>query len=318
MSSIVTATDLTVLYGSQAALSSLNLSLQPGTIGLLGPNGAGKSTFMKTVLGFVRPHSGHASLFGEAVSGNNISIRERIGYFPERSVVRPGLSSIEMVALAGELGGLSRPTALERAHEVLWFVGLGEARYRLVEEFSTGMQQRNKLAMAIVHDPELVLLDEPTSGLDPLGRRQMLELVTDLAKRGISVVLSTHLLNDVEVVCDQVLVLDAGRLVLDASLDSLRKPSGYVYELRVRETQEGAFRAALEGHCRSLIQDKNGLLQVTMESSSTKPLFEIALATETEIRQLRRFEVSLEQRFAGAVAGGSTDTDSAGPSGPAH
>ena len=276
MPPILTSHELSVYYGKREALRSLSLSLEPGTIGLLGPNGAGKSTFMKTLLGFIRPHRGSATLFGEAVSGNNVSLRERIGYFPERSVVLPGLSSIETVALAGELGGLERKTALERAHEVLWFVGLGEARYRPVEEFSTGMQQRNKLAMAIVHDPEFVLLDEPTSGLDPTGRRQMLDLVSDLAARGISVLLSTHLLNDVERVCDHVLVLNHGELVLDSPLDALKQPSGYVYEIRVREHQPGRFKHALEGRCHSLTQDKDGLLHVAMESSSTQVLFEIA------------------------------------------
>jgi len=309
MPPILTASELSVHYGKREALRSLSLSLEPGTVGLLGPNGSGKSTFMKTLLGFIRPHRGHATLFGEPVSGKNAVLRERIGYFPERSVVLPGMSSIEAVALAGELGGLPRKAALERAHEVLWFVGLGEARYRPVEEFSTGMQQRNKLAMAIVHDPEFVLLDEPTSGLDPLGRRQMLELVSDLAARGISVLLSTHLLNDVERVCDHVLVLNDGRLVLDSPLDELKQPSGYVYELRVREPEPGGFRSALEGQCRSVSQDKDGLVHVTMESSSTQSLFAAALASQTEIRHLRRFEATLEERFAGAMTGSSAPHD---------
>ncbi len=184
--------DLTVRYGNKEALSSLSLVIDAGVIGLLGPNGAGKSTLLKTLLGFLEPSGGRAEVLGLPIGKSGHALRQRLGYFPERPVFIPGLSSIETVAVAGEIGGLARGDALARAHEVLWFAGLGEARYRLVEEFSTGMQQRTKLAMSLVHDPDFVLLDEPTSGLDPVGRRQMLDLVRQIGERGVSVLLSTH------------------------------------------------------------------------------------------------------------------------------
>ena len=238
-------------------------------------------------------------------------LRLRLGYFPERSVFVPGLSSVEMVALAGELGGLSRTNALARAHDMLWFTGLGDARYRLVEEFSTGMQQRTKLAIALVHDPELLLLDEPTSGLDPVGRRQMLELVRDVGKRGVSVILSTHLLHDVEQVCDSVVVLDKGKLALEGKLDVLRQHSaahsGFVYEIRIREDTPGAFRNALSSGDVAIEEDSHGQLRITLSASdssealSTRFLFEAARSAGAEIRHLRRFETSLEETFLAAV-----------------
>lgn len=301
MSSIIKTESLTVSYGARVALQELTLDLPAGVVGLLGPNGAGKSTLIKTLLGFVSPRSGRAEVFSQPVTGRVRELRQRLGYLPERSVLVPGLSSIEMVALVGELGGLPRTAALERAHEVLWFVGLGEARYRLVEGFSTGMLQRNKLAMAMVHDPELLLLDEPTSGMDPIGRRRMLELIGEVRNRGMSVLLSTHLLHDVEQVCDHVAVLQKGRLAMAGSLSGLRQQPGWVYEIRVREERTGAFKGALGSLVQDLTEDQEGLLRITLTTPDTRKLFEVARETGSEIRHLRRFETSLEERFLDAV-----------------
>ena len=309
---VLRTTDLTVHYGSRRALSALDVEVPEGVCGLLGPNGAGKSTLLKTLLGFLVPTRGSAEVLGVPVRGRPHALRLRLGYFPERSVLVPGLSSVETVALAGELGGLSRTDALARAHDMLWFSGLGDARYRLVEEFSTGMQQRTKLAMSLVHDPELLLLDEPTSGLDPIGRRHMLELVRDVRKRGVSVMLSTHLLHDVEQVCDNVVVLDKGKLVLEGRLDKLRQHAGHakcVYEIRIREDTPGAFRKALSSQdvAIEIAEDTHGQLKITLPTSdssrapSTKFLFEAARAAGAEIRHLQRFEPDLEETFLAAV-----------------
>ena len=309
---VLRTTDLTVHYGSRRALSALDVEVPEGVCGLLGPNGAGKSTLLKTLLGFLVPTRGSAEVLGVPVRGRPHALRMRLGYFPERSVLVPGLSSVETVALAGELGGLSRTDALARAHDMLWFSGLGDARYRLVEEFSTGMQQRTKLAMSLVHDPELLLLDEPTSGLDPIGRRHMLELVRDVRKRGVSVMLSTHLLHDVEQVCDNVVVLDKGKLVLEGRLDKLRQHAGHakcVYEIRIREDTPGAFQKALSSQdvAIEIAEDTHGQLKITLPTSdssrapSTKFLFEAARAAGAEIRHLQRFEPDLEETFLAAV-----------------
>jgi ABC-2 type transport system ATP-binding protein len=298
---IVHAEGLTVRYGAREALASLDLTIESGVTGLLGPNGAGKSTFLKTLLGFLTPSRGTVEVLGRPASRTSSELRRSLGYFPERAVYVPELNAVESVALAGELGGLARAEALARAHEMLWFTGLGEARYRSVEEFSTGMRQRTKLAMALVHDPELLLLDEPTSGLDPSGRRQMLDLVREIGKRGISVLLSTHLLHDVEDVCERVVLLHHGRVVLGGRLTELSRAAGWVYEIRVREEEPGGFRRELDRRGIGTAEERDGLLRVSLAEPSTRPLFEAAAEASAEIRHLRRFEKSLEDRFLAAV-----------------
>ena len=302
MSEIIQTEDLTVHYGTREAISSLSAKIPSGTVGLLGPNGAGKSTLLKTLLGFLTPSRGKAVVLGNNTVSSPLTIRLRVGYFPERQVFIPDLNAVESVALAGELGGLPRTMALERAHEVLRFVGLGEARYRPTEGYSTGMLQRTKLAMALVHDPELVFLDEPTSGLDPTGRRLMLELVQQLSRRhGISVLLSTHLLHDVESVCDSIVLLKEGTLVLQGALEVLKRKPGSIYELRVRERLPGRFVNALEAGGVSVKEDLDGMLHVTLEEADTKFLFETARKTGAELRHMERFEPSLEEVFLDAV-----------------
>jgi ABC-2 type transport system ATP-binding protein len=303
--SIVLAQGLTVRYGPREALSSLDIEIESGVTGLLGPNGAGKSTFLKTLLGFLVPARGRVEVLGRPVSRAAAELRTSLGYFPERAVYLPELNAVESVALAGEIGGLARKDALARAHEMLWFTGLGEARYRPVEEFSTGMRQRTKLAMALVHDPDLLLLDEPTSGLDPSGRRQMLDLVGEIGRRGISVLLSTHLLHDVEDVCDRVVLLHRGRLVLGGRLSELSQSPGWVYEVRVREEEPGGFRRELASRGIEAAEEHDGLLRVALRDPSTRLLFEAAEKTSAEIRHLRRFEKSLEDRFLTAIGEGT-------------
>ena len=176
------------------ALDDLSLSVEPGAIGLVGQNGAGKSTLIKILLGLVRHTAGKARVYGSDVTRNGVGLRGRIGYMPEREGVVPGLNGIEFVALAGELNGMPCKQALRQAHEILSQLGLEEARYRRLEQYSAGMQQRIKLAATLVHDPDLLLLDEPTSGLDPDGRTAMLSLLKSLARRpGKSLVLSTQI-----------------------------------------------------------------------------------------------------------------------------
>jgi len=306
--SIVRAQGLTVRYGESEALSSLDLEIESGVTGLLGPNGAGTSTLLKTLLGFLSPAHGRVEVLGRPAATTAAELRRSLGYFPERAVFLPELNAVESVALAGELGGLARQDALARAHEMLWFTGLGEARYRAVEEFSTGMRQRTKLAMALVHDPDLLLLDEPTSGLDPTGRRQMLELVREIGRRGISVLLSTHLLHDVEEVCERVVLLHRGRVVLGGRLSDLAQSSGWVYEIRVREEDPGRFRRELAGQGIETNEEHDGLLRVALQEPSTRLLFESAERASAEIRHLRRFERSLEERFLTAV--GETEVGS--------
>ena len=174
-------------------------------------------------------------VLGLDVATSPVEIRARIGYMPENDGHIPGLTAVQFVTYCGELAGLPRADATQRAHEVLYYVGLGEARYRNVETYSTGMKQRIKLAQALVHDPDLLFLDEPTNGMDPKGRDEMLELIRDLAhNKGVNLILSSHLLPDVEYTCEHVVVMDKGRIAASGPIDALKQPRGRVYELRVK------------------------------------------------------------------------------------
>src|SRR5438874_400942 len=243
---VVTLDTVTVMYGRNAALRDVTAAFAGGAVGLLGPNGAGKSTMIKSLLGFIAPDRGQMRVLGLDVARSPLEIRARVGYMPETDGHIPGMNAVSFVAYCGELAGLPRVDAMQRAHEVLFYVGLGEARYRNVETYSTGMKQRIKLAQALVHDPDLLFLDEPTNGMDPKGRDEMLELVRDLAyNKGVNLILSSHLLPDVEYTCDHVVVIDKGRVAVHGSIDALKQPRGRVFEFRVK-TREGGLEAFLD------------------------------------------------------------------------
>jgi ABC-2 type transport system ATP-binding protein len=219
---------LTKRYGDVTALDGLTVDLPPGRIGLVGANGAGKTTLFRLLLGLTKPNEGSIEVAGVDVAHDPAGARARLGYMPEHDCLPTDQSAADVVATLGELAGLPRSAARQRASEVLDLVGLDEARFRPIEGFSTGMRQRTKLAQALVADPDLLLLDEPTAGLDPLGRDSMLDLVARLGGFGISVLLATHLLDDVQQVCDHVVMLDGGRLVVAGSTDALLERSGVV------------------------------------------------------------------------------------------
>ncbi len=228
MTTVVRARGLTKTYSGVRALDGVDLDIPEGRVGLVGANGAGKTTLFRLLLGLSRPTAGTVDVCGIPVADDPIGVRSRIGYMPEHDCLPLDQTAADVVATFGELGGLPVRAARQRASEVLDLVGLDEARFRPVGGFSTGMRQRTKLAQAIVADPQLVLLDEPTAGLDPSGREEMLALVARLGGFGISVLLATHLLDDVAQVCDHVVMLDAGRLVTDAPTTSLLQRTGTV------------------------------------------------------------------------------------------
>src|SRR4051794_16552901 len=190
---------------------------------------------IKSLLGFIVPERGRLRVLGLDVAQPPLAIRARVGYMPENDSHIPGMNAVSFVAYCGELAGLPRVDAMQRAHEVLFYVGLGEARYRNIETYSTGMKQRIKLAQALVHDPDLLFLDEPTNGMDPKGRDEMLELVRDVAhNKGMNLILSSHLLPDVEYTCDYVVVMDKGQGATAGPIDSLKGHGGRVFEVRVK------------------------------------------------------------------------------------
>src|ERR1051325_8725687 len=220
---IIETKGLTKVYGQQRALDAVDLQVGPGAIGLLGPNGAGKSTFMKCLLQLQPITSGSAQLLGREVGTEGREIRKRVGYTPEQDCHIPGMVGCDYVTYCAQLCGLPFQAARQRAHEMLDFVGMGQERYRKIDTYSTGMKQRMKLAQAIVHDPQIVFLDEPTNGLDPKGQVQMLELVASLWKAyGITVVLSSHLLHDVDRICQQIIIIARGRVLVHDTLENLK------------------------------------------------------------------------------------------------
>jgi ABC-2 type transport system ATP-binding protein len=288
-------------FGSVQALRDVNLTLESGTIGLVGNNGAGKSTLLKVLLGLLKPDSGGGTILGCDISHGTPELRGRVGYMPEAAAIVPMLKGVEFVAFAGDLYGMPHRDARRRAHEVLNYVGLGELRYRRLEEYSTGNLQRLKLAAALVHDPQLLLLDEPTNGLDPAGRIAMLQLLQDLiAETGKSVFLCTHLLGDVERICQQIVVLDRGTVVRAGTMEEMRDQVSNRYELSW-EGPADRFRASLAGvgvRFADSEQDNAAKVMVIVPTAfSTTTFFEIARAVGVVVTELKADEENLERLF---------------------
>lgn len=304
---VVTLDGVTVTYGRQTALQDVTTAFASGAVGLLGPNGSGKSTMIKALLGFIVPARGRMRVLDLDVDTSALQIRTRVGYMPESDAHIPGMNAVSFVAYCGELSGLPRADAMQRAHEALFYVGLGEARYRNIETYSTGMKQRIKLAQALVHDPDLLFLDEPTNGMDPKGRDEMLELVRDLSHhKGINLILSSHLLPDVEYTCDHVVVLDKGRIATQGPIAALKQPRGRVYELRVKlppgaDSVDGfVSRLRAEGlECHAT--DDDVMRVFVPREEGARALFCLAAAERVQVRHLRPSVPTLEDVFAQAV-----------------
>jgi ABC-2 type transport system ATP-binding protein len=227
MKEIIQLENISFSYGRIQAVSNLSLTLPTGIFGLLGPNGAGKTTLLKLLLGFLTPTAGKGEIMGYALAEKHKSLRQAIGYMPESDCIIPGMDAVSLTAYLGELSGMPH-------QDVLYYVGLDESRYRLVDTYSTGMKQRLKLAQALVHDPKLLLLDEPTSGMDPAGRKEMLELIHDIAKKeSMNIIISSHLLPDIESTCRQVVIMNKGRIAAEESIADLKKDNFHVFEIKV-------------------------------------------------------------------------------------
>jgi ABC-2 type transport system ATP-binding protein len=292
---------VTKTYGAVRALDDLSLSVPAGAIGLLGPNGSGKTTMIRTLLGLIPIDRGTGEVLGMDFRRRPLDIRREVGFAPEDECLFPHVEGVEFVAYAGELVGMSAADALQRAHEVLNYVGLGEARYRKVETYSTGMKQRLKLASAIVHDPQLLILDEPTNGMDPAGRREVLELARDLAhNKGMNLLFSSHLLPDVEAVCDYVIVLGSGKLLAQGEIQELKKLHDQAYDVRLKSDM-GQFAERLRArNCHTEMHDD--LLRVQIPAGQSQQLlWEVAAAEHEQIRYLRAQRSTLEEVFLNAV-----------------
>ncbi|HVK18900.1 MAG TPA: ABC transporter ATP-binding protein [Fimbriiglobus sp.] len=299
---------ITRTFGAFTALHGVTLQLPPGRTGLLGPNGAGKSTLLKILMGLIEPTSGSGRVLDQPLGGDrdsaaNWRLRRLIGFMPEAEALVPGLTGIEYVGLAGELYGMSRRQSQRRAHEVLGYLGLEEARYRNVEEYSAGMKQRVKLAQALIHDPPVLLLDEPTSGLDPAGRDALLNLVRELGTdHGKSVILSTHLLAHRLHVGEQVVILAGGVVRGQGTVEELCARRADRFKLRV-QGEVAKFRDDLLGEGVTVLADNgHGELRVAVPAGwSNLAFFKLAGCNDVVIRALVRDDETLEELFLRTV-----------------
>ncbi|MCE9583275.1 MAG: ABC transporter ATP-binding protein [Planctomycetes bacterium] len=301
---LLQVTDLVKTYGRVQALQGVSLSANSRAIGLLGPNGSGKSTLIKVLLGLLKPTSGTASVLGLDSRRDALRIRQLTGFMPESECLIPRMSAVQYVTLAGQLVGMPAGDALARAHDVLHALDLGEARYRDIDTYSTGMLQRVKLAQALVHHPKLMFLDEPTNGLDPKGRDDMLALIRDISQRkGINVVLSSHILHDVESVCDELIVLHRGRLIASGPLAKIIGIAESALDVRFRGDRaalEGAMRA--EGLSpRKMGEEADRMLVPVADVRQTAPVLRAAAKAGAQIRHMAPAKKSLDDVFAGMI-----------------
>ncbi len=300
---LVSLSGLRKRFGAFEALRDVTCDIEGRAVGLLGPNGAGKTTLMRVLLGLLAPDGGTARVLGLDVVREPTAVRARLGYAMEGPDRIPGLTGLESVAYAAELCGMPRRAAVLRAHEILDLVGLDDARMRAVEEYSTGMHQRVKLGMALVHDPELLLLDEPSSGLDPDSRDDLLALIVRLREGdGPAVILSTHLLHDVERTCDAVVIMHEGRVRFSGPLAELRVETSQQWEVRVDGDPQG-FAAALArtGAAVQPGRRPEALVVTLAHGHDARTIWWAAGESATRLWHLEPRALSLEEAFLSTI-----------------
>jgi ABC-2 type transport system ATP-binding protein len=300
--SVIELDGLEVQLGGRKVLNGLTGVLRGNAIGLLGPNGAGKSTLINTLLGFHAPSRGAARVFGLDTRRERARIRQGIGYMPENDSFIGNMTGVRFVRFMAELAGLPTGEALERAHEALFYVGLGEVRYRTISTYSLGMKQLIKLAQALAHGPRLLILDEPTNGLDPMARRRMIQTIQEIRKAGsIRLLISSHLLRDIDETCDEVLILKQGRIAALRNIEEERRSHRNFIELETVgytvEFCEGLRR--LDCECASF---PDGRIKLVMpDRIEPRDLYILAADHKVQIRRIHRQRDSLEDIFLRAM-----------------
>jgi ABC-2 type transport system ATP-binding protein len=293
---IIETKNLSKYYGRLPAVKNLSVVIHEGATGLLGPNGAGKSTLIRVLLGLLSPTSGSGTVMAHDIQKEGIAIREKIGYLPEHDCLIKNMTAVDFVTYMGIIRGLPRDDALQRSHETLYYAGVGEERYRKIEEYSTGMKQRVKLAQALVHDPQVLFLDEPTNGMDPLGRDEMLTIVNDISEKGKDILFSSHILPDVERVCKNVVLINKGELVVTGTMNDLLENEGII-DVRVKKDPELLVR---DMKCEYEILGNMIRIKGYPETIYTD-LFKRALEHNIQIRYVSNARSSLEDLFVNLV-----------------
>ncbi len=293
---IIQSTGLTKAYGSHIALDSLDIKIEHGSTGLLGPNGAGKSTFLKTILGLIQLTSGEGEVLGFDIRTQGPQIRQKIGYMPEYDALNPGMEAIHQVRYSGELIGMNPNVALQRAHQALEYVGLGEQRYRQVSTFSTGMKQATKLACALIHDPALIIADEPSNGLDAQSREFMLNTLETTVNQGQrSVLMASHLMDDVERVCENIVLLHKGKLAAQGKIEDLKAIDKEV-EIHVWGSA-GKLEEIMRDNGMK-VRREGRIMRVGHKGDTTyNEILEAALKAGSQIRRMHDHEATLEDLF---------------------
>jgi ABC-2 type transport system ATP-binding protein len=294
---------VTKSYGGHVVLRDVSLHVTGGVTGLLGPNGSGKSTLIKALLGLVRIDGGTGRVLNLDWPRQTRELRDRVGFLPEDDCFIYGLQGIQSIQMMARLSGLQRLEALRRAHEVADFCDLGQERYRTVETYSTGMRQKLKFAQALVHDPELIILDEPTTGLDPAQRESFLDRINILAReKGKSIIVSTHILHDVQRVCDDVIILVNGQVRLIDSLANLQKPSQSSMTVNV---VAGApqLHEALSALGLNATLDSSQEITVFGDHISVEKIWLAGHQSQVMIKRIEPAKNSLEKLFLEAVQG---------------
>ncbi len=296
---------ITVSYGNILALDNFSADVPSGIVGLLGPNGAGKSTFIKAILGLLVPDKGDIKIAGRDPVTERSAVRDMIGYMPEHDCLMESFAAIDFVSYMGQISGMKKRDAMPRSHEMLDFVGIGEERYRLISSYSTGMKQRVKLAQAIVHDPKILFLDEPTNGMDPLGREEMLDLIRKISDSDKSILVSTHILEDVERVSDHAMIISKGQLITEGNLDNLLAGKENLKFVKVRGEEQAMMNFV------KILQDSYDVHSVTQERGQTtiefmnpgdgKSIFKLSQQANVQLRAYSPKRAALEDIFIGTL-----------------
>ncbi len=293
---VIESQSLTKAYGPHVALDSLDIQIEKGATGLLGPNGAGKSTFIKTILGLIQLTSGEGKVLELDIRTQGDEIRKRIGYMPEYDALNPNMEAIHQVRYSGELLGMNPGIALQRAHQSLEYVGLGEQRYRKVETFSTGMKQATKLACALIHDPDLIIADEPSNGLDANARGFMLKTLDTTVRNGNrSVLMASHLMEDVENVCENIVLLHKGKLAAQGRIEDLKAIDK---EVEVHVWGAASKMEEVMKDRGMTVRREGRVMRVKHQGDQTyNAILESALSAGSQVRRMHDHEASLEDLF---------------------